>query len=169
MCVSILPECMHAYHVHAWCLWRPEGGFGSSGTGAIDNCETTMWMPGIELWTSARAVNTFTGRAFSRGSNSQPVFYGVEDWGPYFPNEWLLDLNTILTPECGLAARQWVKASSFRTLTHQLHFQAELKSPGWVSMLCSIQVNACSMAGCMCERVPLPCQPVSWLKSTQPG
>lgn len=22
--MSVLPACMHVYHMHAWCLWRSE-------------------------------------------------------------------------------------------------------------------------------------------------
>ena len=39
MCLCALPACMYVYHVCAWCLWRPEEGIRSPGTGVTDGCE----------------------------------------------------------------------------------------------------------------------------------
>jgi hypothetical protein len=33
MCIDILPTCKSVYHLHAWCLQRPEEGVSFSGTG----------------------------------------------------------------------------------------------------------------------------------------
>ena len=33
MCIDSLPTCKSVYHLHAWCLQRPEEGVSFSGTG----------------------------------------------------------------------------------------------------------------------------------------
>ena len=30
--MSVLPECMYVHNMCAWCLWKSQEGFGSSGT-----------------------------------------------------------------------------------------------------------------------------------------
>jgi hypothetical protein len=35
----VLPVYVYMHHMCACCLWRPEEGIGSSGTGVADGCE----------------------------------------------------------------------------------------------------------------------------------
>jgi hypothetical protein len=35
---SVLPTCVTMYHLHAWCMWRPEDGTGSPGNRVNDCC-----------------------------------------------------------------------------------------------------------------------------------
>ena len=37
--MGVLFACLSMYHVCAWCLWWPEEGIGSPGTGVTDSCE----------------------------------------------------------------------------------------------------------------------------------
>jgi hypothetical protein len=39
MCLGVLPACMSVYHVHGWCLQKPEEGIKRFGTGGIGGCE----------------------------------------------------------------------------------------------------------------------------------
>jgi hypothetical protein len=44
LCVlSVLPECMYVYHLHAWCAWKPEEAIRSPGKDATDSCELSFW------------------------------------------------------------------------------------------------------------------------------
>lgn len=36
---TILPACMHGYHMSAWCLRMSEDGVGSPETGVRDGCK----------------------------------------------------------------------------------------------------------------------------------
>lgn len=36
MCTAVCPAFMSMWHLHAWCLWKPEEGIASSGTGITD-------------------------------------------------------------------------------------------------------------------------------------
>lgn len=39
LCLSILPSCMYAHHLHGWRYWDPEEAIASLGTGVTDGCE----------------------------------------------------------------------------------------------------------------------------------
>lgn len=56
MCVTILPTCKSAYHIHAWCPWRPEDGVGFPRTGVTFSCELSCEL-GIEPGSSSRAAS----------------------------------------------------------------------------------------------------------------
>lgn len=34
--MSVFPECVHVYRMHAWCLWSSEEGNGFPGAGVTD-------------------------------------------------------------------------------------------------------------------------------------
>lgn len=47
--MAVLCACMSVYHMHAWCLQRPEEGV-ESGTGAVtDDCEPPRGCWGLNL------------------------------------------------------------------------------------------------------------------------
>jgi hypothetical protein len=37
--VGVLAACVSVYYIRAWCLWRPEEGIGSRGTGVTESCK----------------------------------------------------------------------------------------------------------------------------------
>lgn len=37
--MGVLPKCMPVYHVHVWCLWKPEEGIRASEIGGTDDSE----------------------------------------------------------------------------------------------------------------------------------
>lgn len=50
MYVKVLPECMRAYHLYAWCPQRQVEVIGSPGTRVTDSCKL-LWVP-CRYWES---------------------------------------------------------------------------------------------------------------------
>lgn len=53
VCMSVLPVCMTAHPVHAWCLQHSEEGVRASGI-SYTQLLATMWIQGIESMFSKR-------------------------------------------------------------------------------------------------------------------
>lgn len=54
--MDVLPSySMFGHHMGAWCLWGPEGGFGSPETGDTDGFELPCVL-GTEPWSSGKAA-----------------------------------------------------------------------------------------------------------------
>lgn len=83
------------YHPCAWCFWRSEEGLRSPKNWSYRWLWVSLWVPGIELWSSIRTTLVLNGWSISPASVLSNLYLNAQ-WGRLLINseQSKLSLNT---------------------------------------------------------------------------